>query len=92
MPSHVSDIGNDTESDDIDQMIDAAHGAGFDVICAAVIFTGSDEEDRTQFADIWRKAWEERWTIPNPHNDAPEGPLDALGRDLWTWICRVIAS
>lgn len=92
MPSHIGDIENDRETDDIDQMIDAAHGAGFDIVCASVIFSGPGGEDRTQFADIWRKPWDERWTISNPLSDAPEGQLEALGRDLWTWICRALAS
>ena len=34
--------------------------------CATVIFTAREPEDRTQFADIWRKPRDERWTIPNP--------------------------
>ncbi|WP_439890043.1 hypothetical protein ACS7SF_12280 [Ralstonia sp. 25C] len=92
MPSHVTGITNKQSSDDVDQMIDAAHRAGFDVICATVIFTGEDEEDRTQFAAIWSKAWDERWTIPNPRPLKADGQLEALGRDLWTWICRALAS
>ena len=55
MPSHVSNIeNNDDEEDDIDQMINAAHAAGLDAICATVIFAAREPEDRTQFADIWR--------------------------------------
>ncbi|WP_182180644.1 hypothetical protein [Methylobacterium radiotolerans] len=88
MPSHVAagDHG------DIEQMIDAAHSAGFDVICATILFTWGDGDNRGQFPDIWRMGWDERWTIPNPWNDNPEGQLEALGRDLWTWICRALAS
>ena len=89
MPSHVTD---QTADDDIDEMIDAAHSAGFDAVDATVIITGSDLDDRSQYTDIWRKPWDERWTIPNPNSDNAEGQLEALGRDLWTWICRALAS
>jgi hypothetical protein len=92
MPSHVEDIGNASQKDDIDQIIDAAHGAGFDVICATVILKGADGDDIGEFADIWRKPWDERWTIPNPIISAPDGQLEAIGRDLWTWVCRALAS
>jgi hypothetical protein len=94
MPSHITrieSIDDSDELDDIDEMIDMAHSAGFDAIAATVIFTEPDE-GRAKFADIWRKAWDERWTIPNPHCDQPQGQLEALGRDLWTWICRALAS
>jgi hypothetical protein len=93
MPSHVDPVKDESDIDaDIDEIISAAHGAGFDAICASVIFTGAREEDRSSFTDIWRKPWDERWTIPNPYVDQPEGQLEALGRDLWTWICRALAS
>ena len=88
MPSHVTDK---SAVNDIDEMIDAAHSAGFDAICATVIITGSNQHHRSQYRDIWRKPWDERWTIPNPYLDDPEGQLEALGRDLWTWICRALA-
>lgn len=88
MPSHVGDIKDKAQlTDDIDQIIEEAHGAGFDAICATVLL---DEDDRSRLADIWRKAWDERWTIPNPHSDNPEGQLEAIGRDLWVWICRAL--
>lgn len=90
MPSHVSHIESGAEEDDIDLMIDAAHAAGFDVICASVIFTGPKGEGRMQFADIWRKPWDQRWTIPNPRIAEPQGQLEAIGRDLWTWVCRAL--
>ncbi|KVQ92659.1 hypothetical protein [Burkholderia ubonensis] len=99
MPSHAYGrtygIKNGNGPDDLDQMIDAAHGAGFDVVCATIIFTGETEDDRTKFADIWRKPWDLRWTIPNPWVAKPEsrdGQLEALGRDLWAWICQALAS
>jgi hypothetical protein len=90
-PSHVSN-----SDDDIDEMIEAAHQAGFDAICATVVFTGDDPEDRTAFSDIWAKGWDERWTIPNarlaPDDRNVEPQLIALGSDLWTWICAALAS
>jgi len=93
MPSHVGDISNGRAADDIDQMIDVAHGAGFDVICASVLLEREPGAHRKQYSDIWRKPWDERWAIPNPHiEDNPEGQLEALGCDLWMWICRALAS
>jgi hypothetical protein len=90
-PSHVSD-----SEDDLDEMIEAAHSAGFDAICATVIFTESEPEDRAVFAEVWGKDWDERWTIPNPRLDPDDRDLTpqltALGSDLWTWICRALAS
>jgi len=85
---------------DIDEMIEAAHTGGFDAICATIIFTGDKGEDRAIFSDIWKMTWDERWTIPNPlfdFNDPNfrnrcEHQSEALGRDLWTWICRALAS
>lgn len=92
MPSHISGITNPDAPDDIDQMIDAAHGAGFDIICAAILMNRDPKGISAQRAAIWKKPWDERWTIPNPRVAKPDGPLDALGRDLWTLICRVLAS
>jgi len=89
MPSHVGGIRNKGDADDIDQMIDVAHAAGFDVICITVIFT-EPREETARFANVWQKPWDERWTIPNPQATEPEGQLEALGRDLWTWICKGI--
>jgi hypothetical protein len=77
LPSHVE--GSD---DDVDKMIDAAHGARFDAICASVIFTDPQPEKRSIYADIWRKPWDERWTVPNQRwdsNPTLDGQLRALG-------------
>ena len=104
MPSHVTDIVDDRHKiDDIDQMIEAANGAGFDIICATVLFVGTDDAYEPQkpqnLSSIWKKNWDERWTIPNKRfvnasQDDPrlKGQVEALGRDLWTWICRALAS
>jgi hypothetical protein len=94
-PSHVA-----RSAADIDEMIEAAHVGGFDAICATVIFTGTKGENRAIFSDIWKKHWDERWTVPNPYlhpDDANfrslfEAQVRALGCDLWTWICRALAS
>lgn len=86
MPSHVSNSAGD-----VDEMIAAAHGAGFDIISAVVLLDG---DKRPQLSKIWEKQWDERWTLPNPH-EADEGDrkaqLRALGGDLWTWICKTLA-
>lgn len=81
-PSHV-------RSADIAAFIDAAHGAGFDAICAAVILNDSD---RRKYAGIWCMDWDERWTVPNPtsRDDCWQPRTEALGRDLWVWICQSI--
>lgn len=84
MPSHVEEV----DQSDIQDMIDVGHSAGFDVIAASIILAWDDGGNQAQFPTIWGMAWDERWTIPNPWNDKPEGQLEALGRDLWTWICR----
>ena len=88
MPSHVGR----NDHNDIKQMIDIGHSAGFDVVSAAIILSGNNYDNRNKFPPIWVMPWEERWTVPNPWNDNPEGQLEALGRDLWTWICQALAS
>ena len=71
------------------QMIDAAHSAGFDVIAASLILGNERHPD---YKAIWMQNWDERWTLPNPTTENWRGQVDALGRDLWAWICRAIAS
>jgi hypothetical protein len=87
LPSHVRNAKRD-----VDEIIAAAHGAGFDAVCATVIFTGLRPENRSLHADIWQSDWDERWTVPNPRNakEPPDGQLLTLGCDLWTWICRAL--
>lgn len=85
MPSHVSNIGND-----INEMIEAAHGAGFDIVCAAVDFANSIARHQKTLAQIWLENWDARWTIPNQEKVQSIGQLDALGRDLWFWISRTL--
>jgi GTPase Era involved in 16S rRNA processing len=84
-PSHRSH-----SSSDLDEMIEAAHSGGFDAICATLIVDGTDERDRIENA--WRKNWDERWTLPNPQTEHWREQVEAIGRDLWTWICRALAS
>jgi hypothetical protein len=85
LPSHVS-----RSAADVDQMIVAAHEAGFDIICASVLL-GTD--DRSSASAIWKKDWDERWTVPNPtkkEESARIAQLDALGRELWSWINKAL--
>ena len=70
------------------QMIDAAHEAGFDVIAASLIL----DNDRKDYDKIWSQNWDERWTLPNPKTKDWKGQIDALGRDLWTKICSKLVS
>jgi len=91
MPSHVS--RNDYS--DIQNMIDLGHSAGFDVISAAVLLEGNEYSNRAAFPPIWTMTWDERWTIPNSWQESERyrlGQLEALGCDLWTWICQALAS
>jgi hypothetical protein len=88
-PSHVRNAKGD-----IAEMIAAAHGAGFDAVCATFIFTGARSENRSIHSDIWSQPWDERWTVPNPrdHDKPADGQLRALGCDLWTKICAALTA
>lgn len=89
MPSHISSNNHS----DIEEMIAAAHSAGFDAVSAAVVLTTADgKSNRGQFSPIWSLDWDERWTVPNPWASQPEGQLEAIGRDLWSWVCRTITA
>lgn len=89
MSSHVAR----GDHSDIQEMIDLAHSAGFDIIAVSVILTRDTGDNRGDFADIWRMNWDERWTVPNPWiNGDPIGQNEALGRDLWAWVCKALAS
>ncbi len=88
MPSHVAK----NDHADIIQMIEAGHSAGFDVIGVSILLIQAGGSNRGKFPTIWRMSWDERWTIPNDWSDKPVGQLEALGRDLWTWISKAIAS
>lgn len=88
MPSHV---GRNDHAD-IAEMIEAGHSAGFDVVSVSVILSWDGGDNRSQFSSIWPMCWDERWTVPNPWPDHPKGQLEALGGDLWAWICRGLAS
>jgi hypothetical protein len=52
MPNHISDIGVTKGKDDIDQIVEAAHGAGFDAICASVAYGGNFETKRARCSRI----------------------------------------
>lgn len=94
MPSHVAA----QDHSDIEEMIAAAHSAGFDAIAASVIVSWEKTKEwergnnRGDFPAIWSFGWYERWTLPNPWTDTFEGQLEALGHDLWSWVARAIAS
>jgi hypothetical protein len=88
MPNHVALA----DQPDIKEMIELAHLAGFDAIAASVILSWDGGNNRDDFPDIWRMPWDERWTVPNPWtDDAPQSQLEALGRELWTRICRKLS-
>jgi len=87
LPSHVH-----RSETDVDEMIAVAHGAGFDVVCALVVLDGSDRQDSSH---ILEKGWDERVTIMNPRQDDEQrrrALLNALGCDLWTWICKALTT
>jgi hypothetical protein len=77
---------------DIAEMIEAAHEAGFDAVCASLLIIGDTGDDRELFAPIWGMNWDERWTLPNPQTEYWSEQVKAIGRDLWAWICQAIAS
>jgi GTPase Era involved in 16S rRNA processing len=84
-PSHAH-----RSAGDIDEMLTVAHDNGFDIICVSILL---DSDERSQFARIWSKNWDERWTVPNPNQDDENdrtAQLRALGCDLWTWICKAL--
>jgi len=87
LPSHVY-----RSATDIDEMIAAAHGAGFDVICASVLL---EKDDRQRSSSILGKSWDARLTIMNSPQEDEEhrrAQLNALGCDLWTWICKALTT
>lgn len=88
MPSHVtSSCPADTQ-----QMIDAGHSAGFDVIAAAVFLQKGSAARPTGYHSILKQNWNERWTVVNEVSSNPTGMLDALGRDLWSRISKTITG
>jgi len=83
MPSHL-------HREDVSQMVTAAHHHGFDAIVAAVL---REDNERNHYGECWAEAWDERWNIPNPSREGGwEAQTEALGRDLWTWICEAFRS
>lgn len=86
MPSHV----DPADINDIGQMIDLAHAAGFDAVAVPVVYWSDQVDNRTQLAPALALDWDVRWTIPNPHQGDPSGQLWSLGSDLWTWISRAL--
>ena len=81
LPSHL-------DEEDVRQMIVAGHEYGFDVVAASVLL---NDKERKRYRGCWTEGWDERWNIPNPTVEKDwEGQVDALGRDLWTWICRAM--
>lgn len=76
-PSHR--VSSRSSPDDIDEMIELAHESGFDAICASLIITGADGDDIGGYAHIWRKHWDERWTLPNPRTENWQDQSKRLG-------------
>lgn len=87
MPSHVAanDVG------DIQEMIDAAHAAGFDAIAVPVVCWDAETDNRADLAPALALNWNARWTIPNQRLENPAGQLWAFGNDLWSWVSRALA-
>lgn len=83
LPSHLN-------RDDIREMITAAHENGFDAVVASVLIGDAEREN---YNECWAEDWDERWNIPNPSNEEDwKAQVDALGHDLWTWICEAMQS
>ena len=89
VPSHVTKSQSDVAS-----MIAVAHAAGFDVICATLIWPKT--VNRKTFATMWAMDWDERWTVSGP----PSGDWDTIGQEqvreigseLWSQLCRACTS
>lgn len=88
MPSHVGS----SDIDDIKEMIEVAHRAGFDTVAAPIIHWDEDSDNRESLAPALALNWSARWTIPNEWCENPEGQLWALGNDLWSWISRALTQ
>jgi len=86
MPSHVTS----RDHQDVRDMIEVAHGAGFDTVAVSIILSGEGIDNRRYFPPIWNMDWDTRWTVPNPWCADPKGQLEALGRDLWFWISNAL--
>ena len=81
LPSHLN-------REDVRQMIAATHENGFDAVVASILLS---DEERRGYRECWAEDWDERWNIPNPTTDENwEAQVDALGRNLWTWICQAM--
>jgi hypothetical protein len=74
--------------DDCEIIIGLAHGAGFDAIAINVLLEPGEILGGQQCLAL---PWDERWTLANDRVDRPEGLVDALGHDLWTWITAALA-
>jgi hypothetical protein len=81
LPSHL-------DAQDVNEMITAAHENGFDAIAASILL---NDDERGNYTECWRQSWNKRWIIPNPFTEMDwEAQAEALGRDLWTWICQAL--
>ena len=69
------------------EILAAGHGAGFDVVVVAVFL---DPNDVAKYSSCLKLAWDLRWTVSNDRSDDPNGQIEALGHDLWSWIAGAI--
>ena len=92
-PSHVA--AGDLK--DVEEMVRQAHKNGFDAIGVPVLLEGNGYSNRSQFETFLELNWDERWTLPNHAIDTGNisslnGQLDALGRDLFWWVCATLTK
>ena len=73
LPSHV-------DSGDCEQIIETAHGAGFDIIAVPVLLEWNELD---QFTSCLELAWDQRWTILNAKADDWRRQSQLLAADLW---------
>lgn len=83
MPSHL-------EVDDIQEIVRTARRAGFDAVAAPIIIPERDDLTSDIFTNSLAADWDVRWTLENPESNNWDAQVQALGRDLWTWICRAV--
>lgn len=83
MPSHVNLA-------DVKAMLETAHSAGFDAVCASMMHLERDWHD---YPKVWALDWDERWTLVNretgPRKEI-EGGLNALAASLLSRLSALI--
>ncbi|TDM08962.1 MAG: hypothetical protein C4K60_06275 [Ideonella sp. MAG2] len=81
-PSHIS-------PSDCSEMIRLAHRYGFDAVALPFLLSPTE---LPKLSNCLALPWNVRWTISNDRRSKPEGQIEALGHDLWSWIAAAIEN